>query len=179
MKKLLVGLLLMSGPAVAEETRVTIVGNGSIYFVTVKVNDTEKMNFMIDSGATWVMLTPEVFARLKPTVTGHRTTQVGDGTTHPVDIFNIPSMQIGDVRITDVGGAIIHDTTFPKLILGQSFLSRLKSWSINNTWPASLVITSMPPLKVDIPQAQLKPFDPNPSWSLCPSTSCSTVPRSH
>jgi hypothetical protein len=61
---------------------------------------------------------------------GSQTYKLADGSTMPSATFSIRSLAIGDEVVENVIGGIapVQGT----LLLGQSFLSRFKSWSIDN-----------------------------------------------
>jgi hypothetical protein len=62
--------------------------------------------------------------------TGTQTYKLADGSTVPSATFQIRSLAVGNRVIEDVGGSVgpVEGT----LLLGQSFLNRFKSWSIDN-----------------------------------------------
>jgi hypothetical protein len=61
---------------------------------------------------------------------GEQTYVLADGSTVPSQTFRIRTLKVGNRIIEDVVG-IVGDVRGP-LLLGQSFLSRLGSWSIDN-----------------------------------------------
>jgi predicted aspartyl protease len=88
--------------------------------VPVEINGTLKLDFAIDSGASDVSVPADVFSTLKRT-----------STVKQSSIFKIRSLKIGELVVEDVKASVTpsHAT----LLLGQSFLERFKSWSIDNT----------------------------------------------
>jgi len=62
---------------------------------------------------------------------GEKRNQLADGSTIPSTTFRIRSLRVGDKVLHDVTGSIA--SVKGSLLLGQSFLSRFTSWSINNT----------------------------------------------
>ena len=109
-----------------------------ISFVPVEINGTLKLDFAIDSGASDVSVPADVFSTLKRTSTvkesdliGQRSYVLADGSTTQSSIFKIRSLKIGELVVEDVKASVTpsHAT----LLLGQSFLERFKSWSIDNT----------------------------------------------
>jgi predicted aspartyl protease len=56
--------------------------------------------------------------------------RLADGSTVPSQTFRIRALKIGDREIHNVTGSVAG--VKGSLLLGQSFLSRFKSWSINN-----------------------------------------------
>ena len=61
---------------------------------------------------------------------GSQTYTLADGSHVPSETFRIRSLQVGDREIRDVIGSVAK--TEGSLLLGQSFLTRFKSWSIDN-----------------------------------------------
>jgi clan AA aspartic protease (TIGR02281 family) len=117
--------------------RVKMVESGGIYQVPVVINDTLKLDFIIDSGASDVSIPADVVLTLMRTGTIKKSDFIGtekyglaDGSTVESRTFIIRSLKVGDRRVTDVR-ASIADVNGP-LLLGQSFLSKFKSWSQDN-----------------------------------------------
>jgi predicted aspartyl protease len=95
------------------------------------------LNFTIDSGASDVSIPADVVRTLMRTGTlrsedflGAQTYRLADGTTVPSETFRIRTLKVGDREIENVIGSVtkVEGT----LLLGQSFLSRFNSWSIDN-----------------------------------------------
>jgi predicted aspartyl protease len=59
-----------------------------------------------------------------------QTYQLADGSTFPSQRFVIRALMIGDKTLENVVGGIAPAAG--SLLLGQSFLGRFKSWSIDN-----------------------------------------------
>jgi predicted aspartyl protease len=68
---------------------------------------------------------------------GSRTYELADGSKMPSQQFRIHSLKIGSVEMANVTASIapVRDS----LLLGQSFLGRLKSWSIDNANHALII----------------------------------------
>jgi predicted aspartyl protease len=95
------------------------------------------LEFLIDSGASVVSIPADVVLTLFRTGTLRRTDFLGeqtyvmaDGSEVPSQIFRIRSLKIGDKTLENVVGSVAP--VEGPLLLGQSFLSRFKSWSIDN-----------------------------------------------
>ena len=69
---------------------------------------------------------------------GKQNYKLADGSTVPSPTFRIRSLTVNKVEIGDVKGTVAP--VAGDLLLGQSFLSRFKSWSIDNARQA-LVLT--------------------------------------
>ena len=92
---------------------------------------------MIDSGASDVSVPADVVMTLRRTGTisdadflGNETYQLADGSKIPSQRFVIRSLKVGDRTLENVIGSIAP--VEGSMLLGQSFLRRFKSWSIDN-----------------------------------------------
>lgn len=126
---------IATGTAIATE--VPVVPDGGTFTVPVSINDTIVLRFTIDSGASDVSIPADVVSTLfrAGTVTredflGTQTYVLADGTEMPSTQFRIRNLKVGTLVLHDVVGSVAP----PKgsLLLGQSFLSRLASWSFDN-----------------------------------------------
>jgi clan AA aspartic protease (TIGR02281 family) len=96
------------------------------------------MDFIIDSGASDVAIPADVVTTLIRTGTlkqsdflDQKTYKLADGSTIPSQTFRIRSLKVGSKVIENVSGTVA--SVRGTLLLGQSFLNRFKSWSIDNT----------------------------------------------
>lgn len=124
-------------PAASASSEVTLVESGGTLTVPVEINETIKLGFVLDSGASDVQIPADVAQTMLRSGTldrsdflGQRTYRLADGSTLPSYIFRIRSLRVGNVVVSNVTGAIAPPDG--ELLLGQSFLSRLRSWSIDN-----------------------------------------------
>ena len=109
-----------------------------IYVVPVLINDAITLDFVVDSGAADVSIPADVVMTLMRTKTlqeldflGQKTYVLADGSKVPSQTFRIRSLKVGGKVIENVNGSIASEKG--PLLLGQSFLSRFKSWSVDNT----------------------------------------------
>jgi clan AA aspartic protease (TIGR02281 family) len=121
---------------------------GGVLILPVQVNNTITLNFMIDSGASDVVIPLDVFSTLSRagTITSKdmldsQTYELADGSRHKARRFRIRSLKIGNLELHDVVGSVAP--TGGTLLLGQSFLSHLRSWSIDNRH--DLLVVGEPP----------------------------------
>jgi aspartyl protease family protein len=125
-------------PSAKDESRfVTMVEEGGVYEVPVTLNGVLRINFIVDSGAAEVSITPDVALTLirTKTVTGGdflpgRTFQFADGSSAKSSRFIIRSLKIGDKTVHDVACSISSNLEAP-MLLGQSALKKLKTFSID------------------------------------------------
>jgi predicted aspartyl protease len=117
---------------------------GGIYVVPVLINNAITLDFVVDSGATDVTIPTDVVMTLMRTGTlkksdflGEKTYLLADGSTVPSQTFRIRSLKVGNKVLENVIGSIA--SVKGSLLLGQSFLSRFKSWSVDNAKHALLL----------------------------------------
>jgi hypothetical protein len=154
----LLAMLLSCGAAYSESIPL-IHAHGTLQ-VPVVINGRISLNFTIDSGATDVSIPAAVFATLirDGTVSSQdfldkRMYKLADGSGEISQRFRIRSLRVGKLEVRDVIASVGDSGGL--LLLGQSFLSRLKSWSIDNERQALLIIesaTSRSPLIVPLPK---------------------------
>lgn len=121
----------------AVETEVSLEEEGGTFVVPVMINDTLSLKFTLDSGAADVNVPADVVSTLvrSGTITrddfiGAKTFVLADGTEVPSAEFRIRSLKIGTLVLHDVTASIGDPRG--SLLLGQSFLTRLSNWSIDN-----------------------------------------------
>jgi clan AA aspartic protease (TIGR02281 family) len=125
-----------SDRAQAQEI-IPIEARGGAYVVPVLINGVLALKFIVDSGSADVSIPAEVAATLKRLGTlsdndllGIKTYVLADGSRVPSEIYKIASLRIGNLVMQNVTVRIASEKS--NLLLGQSFLSRLRSWSMDN-----------------------------------------------
>ncbi|HEV2201546.1 MAG TPA: retroviral-like aspartic protease family protein [Bryobacteraceae bacterium] len=120
-----------------NKTIVPMLQEGGVYKVRVLINGRLTLSFIVDSGAADVGIPADVVTTLMRTGTiaqsdfiGSRTYTLADGSTTSSRTFRIRSLGVGDTVLQDVIGSVANEKG--DLLLGQSFLGRFKSWSIDN-----------------------------------------------
>jgi clan AA aspartic protease (TIGR02281 family) len=110
---------------------------GGTFLVPVTINGKIELDFTVDSGASTVVVPADVFGTLIRTGTmadadlmGKQNFTLADGSTQMQDTFRIRSLKIGDRVLHDVEASVAP--VAGNLLLGQSFLRRFKSWSMDN-----------------------------------------------
>jgi predicted aspartyl protease len=118
---------------------------GGTFVVPILINKRITLDFVVDSGAADVSIPADVVLTLVRTGTlqeadfiGTQTYRLADGSTAPSTTFRIRSLSANKLEIGNVKASIAP--VAGELLLGQSFLSRFKSWSIDNAKQA-LVLT--------------------------------------
>ena len=125
------------GPAAKGTIVIPLVPDGGTFAVPVTINGQITLKFVVDSGASDVSIPADVVLTLVRTGTitdadflGTQTYRMADGSSVPSQRFVIRSLKVGDRTLENVTGSIAPIAG--SLLLGQSFLSRFKSWSIDN-----------------------------------------------
>jgi gag-polyprotein putative aspartyl protease len=123
--------------SVGRPTLIPIQGDGGTFTVPVTINNRLTLDFIIDSGASDVAIPADVVLTLMRTGTisktdflGSQIYQLADGSRIPSQTFRIRLLRVGDRVLRDVSASIAP--VQGGLLLGQSFLSRFSSWSIDN-----------------------------------------------
>jgi len=116
---------------------VRLISEGGTFLAPVKINGTIELKFTIDSGAADVSIPYDVFSTLIRTGTIGEGDLIGtqkyanaDGEVHRAVTFRIRSLTIGGLEVHDVIGSVANSQA--PMLLGQSFLRRFRSWSIDN-----------------------------------------------
>ena len=124
--------------AASNRTQVLLVDRGGVFVAPVRINDAIDLEFLVDSGATDVSVPVDVVLTLLRSgtltaadFTGSKTYLLADGSKLPSATFVMKSLKIGDRTLRDVECGI--SPIQGELLLGQSFLRRFKSWSIDNS----------------------------------------------
>jgi len=110
--------------------------NGA-FVIPVVLNNVLTEKFIVDSGSADVSIPADVASTLKKlgTITradflGSKTYMLADGSIVPSEIYRLASLKIGGLVVQNVTVRISAEKSH--LLLGQSFLSRLKSGSVDN-----------------------------------------------
>lgn len=133
-------------PGGQGESIVPMVGDGGTFAVPVTINNQLTLKFTVDSGAADVSIPADVVMTLIRTGTisdadflGKETYRLADGSTVPSQRFVIRSLSVGDKTLENVIGSMAPVSG--GLLLGQSFLSHFKSWSIDNQRQALILFS--------------------------------------
>jgi len=111
--------------------------NGGVYVVPVRINGAITLDFIVDSGASDVLIPADVAITLARTGTiaqddfiGHQEYQLANGSTLKSERFILRELKVGSRVLSNVVASIGSVEAGP--LLGQSFLARFGSWSIDN-----------------------------------------------
>ena len=121
----------------ADAESILLKREAGVLVLPVQVNDRITLDFTIDSGAADVVIPADVFSTLSRTGTitskdmmDSRVYELADGSRQEARRFRIRSLKIGNLELRNIVGSVTP--AGGTLLLGQSFLSHLPSWSIDN-----------------------------------------------
>jgi gag-polyprotein putative aspartyl protease len=122
--------------------------DGTLVGVPVLINEAIVLSFTIDSAASDVSISSKVFSKLVLTGTikpsdmiDTQSYRLADGNQQRSRRFRFRSLRVGTIEILNVIGSVAPGEG--DLLLGQSFLSKLKSWSIDNE--SHMLLLNEPP----------------------------------
>ena len=125
--------------AAAEPALVAMEKDGGVYVVPARLNDVITLPALVDSGAAVVSVPLDVVSTLFRSGTisgqdfiGQETYTLADGSKLPSTKFRLKSIRVGNRTIENVEAATAPADVEANILLGQSFLGRLQSWSIDN-----------------------------------------------
>ena len=109
-----------------------------VYVTPAVINGVVSAKFLVDTGASLVGVPAGLVKSLvdsgfiaQSDFLGERTFRIANGSTFQSQTLRLKSLQIGNVVVEDVEASVLPDNA--PLLLGQSFLRRLKSWSMDTT----------------------------------------------
>jgi gag-polyprotein putative aspartyl protease len=131
----LVGFLALCHVSRAAE--ISLVEDQGIYKIPVRINDVLTLDFVIDSGASEVQVPADVALTLLRTGTisqedflPGKTYVLADGSRVKSERFILKHLGVGGVLVNQVEAGITGIDG--QLLLGQSFLQKTDSWSLDN-----------------------------------------------
>lgn len=130
--------LLWSFPAPhLNAAEVALVEDHGVYKIPVRINDVLTLDFVIDSGASEVQVPADVALTLLRTGTITQddflpgvTYTLADGSRVKSERFILKHLKVGNVLVNQVEAGIAGIEG--QLLLGQSFLQKIDSWSLDN-----------------------------------------------
>ena len=122
---------------ITDQETIRMAKSGGVYVVPVRFNETITLSAIVDSGASDVSIPADIVLTLMRTKTvseedflGEQTYVLADGSRVPSQRFRIRSLKVGNKVIENVVASIA--SVKADILLGQSFLSKFKSWSVDN-----------------------------------------------
>ena len=124
-------------PRRADEEVIQMEQMGGVFVVPVRFNEVITLNAIVDSGASDVSVPVDLVLTLMRanTITeadflGQKTYVLADGSKVPSHQFRIRSLRVGNRTIQNVVASVASSSA--SILLGQSFLGKFKSWSVDN-----------------------------------------------
>jgi len=134
MKRFIVALSLLLVSAGAENILLT--KRGGVYEVPGVINGKVHLEFIVDSGASLVYISQEVFDKLKALGTigrsdilGSGKSRIANGTLVDTLFINLKTLKIGQSELRDVKAGVGGSSA--SILLGQSALKRFEPWHID------------------------------------------------
>jgi aspartyl protease family protein len=127
------GAAVASMSAARGRNSVTLFADSVGHFTTIGVVNGVSLRFMVDTGATAVVL-PSADARRAGVnyLSGtRRLTQTANGVV-PVYAIKLDTLRIGDITVNNVDASVIEGDKLPIALLGMSFLNRME-WKQDGT----------------------------------------------
>jgi clan AA aspartic protease (TIGR02281 family) len=153
---ILVLMLTVISPVLAET--VPLKSQHGTFAVPVVINDEITLNFTLDSGAADVSIPADVFSTLVRTGTIQRSDfldvqvyELANGTKERSQRFRIRSLKVGGIELRNVTASVAPAAG--TLLLGQSFLTRLGTWAIDNRRQVLVINESVSAAPVEAPPA--------------------------
>jgi clan AA aspartic protease (TIGR02281 family) len=128
----------LSAPSSAPDgAEIALVSHGNDYTVPVRVNGALTANFVVDSGASVVVLPKGMVEELRKSGAITETDRLGtekyvtaDGKAHKGERLMLRRLEVGGHVVTNVVADVAPEKAEP--LLGQSFFAKFKSWTLDN-----------------------------------------------
>ena len=134
--------------APATTTAIPMTKDSGVYVVPVSANGSASFDCIVDSGASDVNVPANIFRKLLRSGAIHQSDFVGtedytlaDGSSQRGRTYRFKTLKVGNIVLTNVVASVGGDGDSG--LLGQSFLERFPSWSLNNN-NHTLVLTGPP-----------------------------------
>jgi clan AA aspartic protease (TIGR02281 family) len=119
------------------DTRVKLIKKGGVYKVPVQINEGVAVDFILDSGASDVLISSDIFSTLvkqgkidKADILGYEYYKIADGSTVKQVSIILRKLQVGEIVVNNVKASV--GTSLSPLLLGQSFMQKFKQFTIDN-----------------------------------------------
>jgi clan AA aspartic protease (TIGR02281 family) len=132
-------------PANTPTTTVPMKKDGGVYVVPVSINGTIIVDCIVDSGASDVNIPADAFEDMvrhglidDSDYLGTRVYTLANGASERGRIVRIRALKVGNIVVHDVTASVGADDS--TALLGQSFLERFRSWSLDNAHHALVLV---------------------------------------
>ena len=119
------------------DNSIPMIKKDGVYEIPITINNTLKINFIFDAGASIVSISADVALTLIRTGTitdkdfiGTQTYKFADGSTAKSKVFLLKELQIGTRKVTNIKATISNSLDAP-LLLGQSALNKFGKITID------------------------------------------------
>lgn len=136
-RAILATALLLSLATTAHAVEVTLRTGGGVHHVQARINRVAAVEFVLDSGASEVCIPENVVYALvragtmsQADVLRPKIARLADGSQTVVRRVMLREVEVGGVVVKELPAIIVAGEA--PMLLGQSFLSRLSAWSIDN-----------------------------------------------
>jgi len=154
---------------------IQLVQSGGIYMIPVRINDAITIPFVLDSGASDISVPEDVFKTLIRTGTvtesdflSAATYVNADGVARLRQRFMLHQLRVGDQVVKDVVASVASDKADP--LLGQNFLKKLPTWTMDNTRHVLVLGSDTPPQAVAVKGQSPQPPREPPVATISPPT---------
>ncbi len=121
----------------SKNEEIKLLSNGGVFKTEIDINGIIKLHFIIDSGASEVNIPEDVVRTLiranaikEEDFLPGKIYTLADGRNVSSSRFMVRSLKIGEITVNNIEASIGGKES--ELLLGQSFLKKFSSWSINN-----------------------------------------------
>ena len=128
---------LTASTAPPAENEIMLEADGRNYLVPVRINGSITAKFVVDSGASVVMLPKDMVedlvksgAIVSSDMHGRSVFVTADGKHHKGQLLMLRRLEVGGHVATDVMAGVGPEHVEP--LLGQTFLAKFKSWTLDN-----------------------------------------------
>ena len=110
-----------------NQVEARIMRRHGMYSVSGSVNK-QPVNFLVDTGATWVAMNSATAKRLGIDFRYKGTPGWANTANGPVKTYKIKldSVRVGEIELTNVQGAVLDGSSPREILLGMSFLNRVE-----------------------------------------------------
>ncbi|HZT88823.1 MAG TPA: retropepsin-like aspartic protease [Stellaceae bacterium] len=133
-------------PPYGATEAIPLTPHGGVYTVQAEINGVAKLDFLIDTGSTDVVLPAQAVVLMlragalsESDFIGHAGYRLADGSVLISPRFMLREVRVGNYAVRNVTASVGEVQGLP--LLGESFLSRFRSWAIDNN-SHNLILTA-------------------------------------
>ena len=148
-----------------NSTAVDMISEDGVLKVPVQINGAISLKFVVDSGASVVVIPKDVFLTLQRTGSitesdylPDATFTMANGSQEKQRKFIMRSIKVGESTVSDVVATV--GPASASLLLGQSFLSKYKEWKIDNKMAQLILTGGVPQAPVALEALEISKYMP-------------------